>query len=170
MAAWKVAGLAALGAAALALAAWLAFAPSGRAGGVAVLGDAAPALHEAMGTAQALPVGSAAFTVVSVQGWDRLRYISDMARLCGADCAGEAGLVRAVRLSPTGSTKVVFVNLDAWPGTADPEAPARDFACLARTLAAERTRLGAAPLPDCADAAPVAGGTRWVLPAGLGAL
>jgi hypothetical protein len=165
-----VAGVAALGAALLALAAWLLFAPSGGAGGVAILGDDAPALHAAMGTAQALPVGSAAFTVVSVQGWDRLRYIADKARLCGAACAGEAGLVRAVRLSPTGSRKVVFVNLDAWPGTADPQAPERDFACLARTLATERTRLAAAPLPDCATAVPVAGGTRWVLPAGLGAL
>lgn len=170
MAVWKVAGAAALAAAVLALAAWLLFAPSGRAGGVAVLGDQAPALHAAMGTAQALPVRSAAFAVVSVQGWERLRYISDMARLCGTACDGDAGLVRAVRLSPAGSRKVVFVNLDAWPGTADPEADARDFSCLAETLAAERTRLGAARLPDCAGEVPAAAGTRWVLPAGLGAL
>ncbi|NBC96045.1 MAG: hypothetical protein GVY27_06790, partial [Deinococcus-Thermus bacterium] len=141
---WKIAALGAGVAAAAAGGVWLAMASE--TGGVAILGDDAPALHEAFGTDQALPVRSAAFTVVSVSSWDRLDYISDMKALCGADCAGDTGLVRAVRLSPLGSRKIVFVNHAAWPGIAaaadeGDDAPARDFSCLARTLAAERAGL-----------------------------
>lgn len=149
-------------------AAWVAASRGERPEGVAILGDAAPALHAALGTEQALPVASAAFTVVSVSAWDRLAYIADMAALCGGACTGEAGLVRAVRLSPRGSRKVVFVNHAAWPGIAGREAP--EFGCLARTLAAERGQIGPGAPPACAEPVPLAEGTRWVLPLGLGAL
>ena len=133
--------------------------------GVAVLGDESPAILEAAGWSQAAPLDSAGFTAVSVGDWDRLRYIADMAALCGPACSGEAGLVRVLALSPGGSHKIVFVNLAAWPRTAD-DAP--DIECLARTLAAERRQPGAPEaMPDCAAAVP-AGRTRWALPFGLG--
>ena len=175
MSVWRWGMLAALAVLGLGVLAW---AGSGlmqgeRPSGIAILGDAAPALHDAMGTTQALPVGSAAVTVVSVFDWDRLRYISDMAAVCGPDCAGEVGLVRAVRLLPGGSRKVIFVNHDAWPGLADqtaPEDPPRDYGCLAATLSGEAMRLTAAEVPACARSVPAAAGTRWVLPFGLGAL
>jgi hypothetical protein len=91
-----------------------------------------------------------------------------MAALCGDDCTGDAGLVRAVRLAPGGSRKIVFVNHGAWPGVAERDTP--DWSCLATTLAAERGQAGAAALPACADGVPMAPGVRWVLPLGLGAL
>jgi hypothetical protein len=135
-------------------------------GGVAVIGDRAPAILQAMDAQQALPVSSAALVVVAVNGWDKLAFISDMQALCGADCAGEAAMVRAVRLRPGGSRKVVFVNLAALP-RADEEP---DFACLAAALAPERRRLtGPAAGPACAPGF-AAQGTRWLLPFGLGAI
>jgi hypothetical protein len=169
---WTSAALVALVAALAVGAGWLAMTRGGGPdGGVAILGDAAPDLHAAMGTRQALPLRTASFTIVSVGGWERLRYIPDMEALCGAACSGETGLVRAVRLSPAGSRKIVFVNLDAWPGLADTEVEGGgDFGCLADSLAAERSQVGPAALPDCADAVPVTEGTRWILPLGLGVL
>ncbi|MEM1430308.1 MAG: hypothetical protein AAGG09_12705 [Pseudomonadota bacterium] len=169
---WKIAAFAALAGAALAGVAWLTVLNGTPRGGVAVLGDEAPALHLAMGTAQALPLHTAAVTVVSVQGWERLRYIPDMADLCGPECFGTGGLVRVVPLSPTGSRKILFVNLEAWPGTAGltRASEEKDFACVAETLTAEFARLRPAPVPHCAAPVEVAQGTRWVLPAGLGAL
>ncbi len=168
MGVWRWVGLALVGAAAAAVLAWLVLGRGAPPAGLAILGDEAPALHDALGTEQTLPVSSAAFTVVSVSSWDRLRYISDMAAICGADCAGEAGMVRAVRLSPAGSRKFVFVNHSAWPGLAEEETP--DWSCLAATLAAERAQVRAGAHPDCAEGIPVAEGVRWLLPFGLGAL
>ncbi len=161
-------GFGAVAVAAVAGIAWLALGRGGPPSGVAVLGDEAPSLHAALGTEQALPVGSAAFTVVSVSDWGRLRYIPDMAALCGDDCTGDAGLVRAVRLAPGGSRKIVFINHGAWPGVAERETP--DWSCLAATLAAERGQVGAVAPPACAAGVPMARGVRWVLPLGLGAL
>ncbi|MEO1678797.1 MAG: hypothetical protein AAFU80_11650 [Pseudomonadota bacterium] len=171
MARWRFWGLMAGGAAVVTLgAAWLTLRGTPP-GGVAVLGDAAPALHTAMGTSQTLPVRTAAFTVVSVETWDKLAYMSDMAKVCGEACSGEAGLIRAVALSPKGSRKIVFVNLGAWGlDAAVLGEPSSARACLAETLAAEQTTLSAASVPDCAAEVDVAGGVRWVLPLGLGAL
>mgnify|MGYP006277166997 CR=1 FL=1 len=145
---------------------WAVGARGSAAGGVAVIGDRAPAILEAMGARQTLPLSSAAMTVVAVDGWEKLSYISDMQALCGDDCDGTAPMVRAVRLRPGGSRKVVLVDLSALPRAGEDP----DFACLARALAVERARLaGTATGPDCApDLAP--GGTRWLLPAGLGAI
>ncbi|MEM0937252.1 MAG: hypothetical protein AAF646_07625 [Pseudomonadota bacterium] len=167
-----LAALISLAAAVLIGAGWLALRPEPGGGGVAVLGDEAPALHAAMGTEQALPLHTAAVTVVSVQGWERLRYIPDMADLCGLDCYGTGGLVRVVPLSPRGSRKIVFVNLEAWPGTTGltRATEEKDFACLAAALRAEFAALTAASLPECTGDVPIERGTRWVLPAGLGAL
>lgn len=159
-----------LGLVALAAAGAVAWGLAGRGeapSGVAILGDEAPSLHAALGTEQALPVGSAAFTVVSVADWDRLRYIADMSEICGPDCAGDVGLVRAVRLSPAGSRKIVFVNLSAWPNTGRQETP--DWSCLATMLAAEQGQVGAGAAPACAEQVSIAEGVRWVLPLGLGA-
>ncbi len=172
MAPWKIAGLASLAVAIVVGVVWFVTRSDPASGGIAVLGDEAPALHEAMGTSQALPLHTASVTVVSVQGWGRLRYIPDMASLCGEDCYGDPAMVRVVPLSPTGSRKIVFVNLEAWPGTVGltRSTEEKDFECIAVTLRAEFTQLGAGDLPACASDVPVDGGTRWVLPAGLGAI
>lgn len=172
MAPWKIAGLLALGVAAIVGVAWVALRPDAEGGGVAVLGDEAPALHAAMGTSQALPLHTASVTIVSVQGWGRLRYIPDMARLCGEDCYGDPALVRVVPLSPTGSRKIVFVNLEAWPGTEGltRATDEKDFTCIAQALQSELQSLRPAATPECAAEVDLARGTRWVLPAGLGAL
>ena len=128
--------------------------------GTAVIGDAAPAILAATGWQQALPVGAAALTVVSVEGWDRLRYIEDMARLCSARCAGEAALVRIAALRPGGSRKIVLVDLSRWEGETG-------MACLAQVLDAERRTVTAPALPDCAADRRM-GRTRWSLPFDLG--
>jgi hypothetical protein len=156
---WIAAGIAALAAAA-GSALWLG--GPGRAG-VAVIGDAAPAILAAAGWSQALPLHTAALTVVSVEGWEKLPFIADMAALCGAACGGSEALVRVIELAPGGTRKVVFVNLAAWPRAGD----APDFGCLAAALAEERRRSRGAMMPDCAGAVPV-GRTRWALPFGLG--
>jgi len=172
----RVAALGAL----VAGAAWLAF---GRGvpdagGGVAVIGDAAPQIHAAMGTAQALPLHTAALTVVAVADWSRLRYLDDMRALCGSACGGTAALVRVLRLSPGGARKVVLVDLSRWPGVAGaapsagagPDWSDADFACLAEALAAERTALGPGALPSCADGLAPPPRLRVALPAGLGVI
>ncbi|MEM9249490.1 MAG: hypothetical protein AAGB05_12445 [Pseudomonadota bacterium] len=172
MAPWKIASVLAVLASLCVGAGWIILRADPSGGGVAVLGDEAPALHSAMGTQQALPLHTASITVVSVQGWGRLRYIPDMANLCGEACYGDPGLVRVVPLSPTGSRKVVFVNLEAWPGTAGltRATEEKDFACVAQTLRAEFRSVRSAAVPECATDVPMQTGTRWVLPAGLGAI
>ena len=178
MAAWKIAAaVAGLGAVAAALV-WLVVAPARTdgGGGLAVIGDAAPQIHAALGTEQALPLHTAALTVVSVAGWERLRYMGDMQALCGDACADETALVRAVRLTPGGARKVVFVNLSRWPGIERVGPPAgdgadwagADFGCLATALAAERARLRPGALPPCANTLAEPGRLRLGLPWGLG--
>ena len=161
------AGVAA-GAALLASLAWIVLGPRDASDSVAVLGDEAPSIRAAMGTEQALPLHTAALTVVSVQGWERLSYIGDLAGHCGGACTGETGLARALLLGPGGTRKLVFVNLDAWPGTATEAG--KDFACLARALTAERTALAPDALPACAEDVATGGRTRLALPAGLGTI
>ncbi len=165
------AGVAA-GAAVVAAMAWVALGPRGAAGAVAVLGDEAPSIRAAMGTEQALPLHTAALTIVAVQGWDRLSHIGDLAGHCGGACAGETGLARALLLGPRGTRKLVFVNLDAWPGTATGRGQEtdKDFACLARALTAERAALAPDALPACAAEVATGGRTRLALPAGLGTI
>lgn len=139
----------------------------GRAG-TAVIGDRTPAILEAAGWSQTLPLGTAGLTVVSVEDWDRLSYIADMAALCGRACAGDATLVRVVALAPRGSHKVLFVRLEGWPRAEGGEEP--DLACLALTLHSEaQTLLGPSDTPACAGNAARAR-TRWALPFDLGTL
>jgi len=153
------------GAIVLALGVGLATLLGGPRAGTAVIGDEAPAILDATGWVQALPVGSAAVTVVSVSDWGRLRYIADMSTLCGESCTGDVGLVRILALRPGGSRKVVFVNLAAWQRHVAGEDP--DWACLGRALVAEQGRLGAAERPACAERVPQSR-TRYALPFDLG--
>lgn len=140
-------------------------APGARAG-TAVIGDAAPAILEATGWTQALPLRTAGVTVVAVEDWSRLRYIADMAALCGGLCAGDAALVRIVDMAPGGSRKVVFVRLGGWPRAADGDG--LDMACLSAALTAEAALIGAPDaVPTCAGAVAETR-TRWALPLGLG--
>jgi hypothetical protein len=121
---------------------------------------------------------TAALTVVSVAGWERLGYMTDMQAICGSACAGDAALVRAVRLRPGGARKLVFVNLAQWPGIArlgpiagdGADWDGADFSCLARALGAERQALAPDGLPSCAEGLATPARVRWVLPWGLGAV
>lgn len=132
--------------------------------GVAVIGDEGPAILEAAGWSQALPLSSAGVTVVSVDSWEKLRFIGDMWQLCGTVCEGEAGLVRIVELLPRGSRKVVLVNLSAWPRSG--ERP--DFDCIADALGREARQIGAPATPASCAAGAAEARTRWALPFGLG--
>lgn len=127
--------------------------------GVAVIGDKAQTLLQEAKMSQTLPLHTAAVTVVSVTDWLRLSYVADMHALCGHACDGDVGIVRILRLSPTGSDKVVILNHENL-GLID------NLPCLAAVLRAETAQIGAPEnSPSCA-ADPVAQ-THWHFP-GLG--
>lgn len=125
--------------------------------GVAIIGDKSQDLLKETGLSQALPLHTAALTVVSVEEWFKLRYVEDMHALCGATCMDGTGLVRILRLSPTGSSRVLIVNHEALNS-------AKPIACVADVVRAELTD-GLKTRPPCAR--DVTQANLWAVP-GLG--
>lgn len=120
----------------------------------AVLGDHADELRAGLGIDQSIP---ATVTIVTLNRWDSLRHVPDLAAVCGAACGTEAaGQVSVVQMRFGRSRKIVFFHL--------PDFENRD--CV---IARARQELSAMRLTGDLPCAPdVLRDAVWQLPAGLG--
>ncbi|MEL6519960.1 MAG: hypothetical protein AAFQ66_03295 [Pseudomonadota bacterium] len=122
-----------------------------------LLGDHATDWQERLGLSS-IPEEESVLTLVLVDAWSKLNYMSDVQALCGTSCAPPAFIVRTFVLRPGGSRKVVVLLIKDWQDEQMTDA------CLDAVLRAEITE---AEVPECASHAGFVT-DQYLLPLGLG--
>lgn len=133
-------------------------------GGVVVLGDHAAQIARAL-DAEPKEGEAPSLTVVSLEAWYKLDYVSDIRPLVDIPLGDADWMVRIIRVHPFGSRKILLLNVKQWM-----EGEELDPDCIVRIVQREARQLGAAKSPAlCAKELPAAH-RLTVLPFGLGTI